>query len=55
MSHTVTLVQINDVHGYLEPHNEVYWGAQGLEYRTAGGYAVSRGSSTISALNDPAP
>lgn len=39
MSRTLTLVQINDVHGYLEPHNEVYWGPHGFDYQTAGGYA----------------
>lgn len=39
MTRSITLVQINDVHGYLEHHPEVYWGPRGLEYGTAGGYA----------------
>ena len=36
---TITLLQMNDTHGYLEPHPELFWGSSGEEYRTAGGYA----------------
>lgn len=39
MARSITLVQINDVHGYLEHHHEVYWGPNGLDYGMAGGYA----------------
>lgn len=39
MGKNITLVQINDVHGYLEPHNEVFWSSGALEYAAAGGYA----------------
>jgi len=35
----LTLLQLNDVHAYLEPHPEVFWGPGGPEFRTAGGYA----------------
>ena len=36
---TITLLQINDTHGYLEPHPELFWAGLQAEYRTAGGYA----------------
>lgn len=36
---TITLLQINDTHGYLEPHPELFWAGAQAEYRTAGGYA----------------
>ncbi len=35
----VTLVQINDSHGYLDLHLEWFPGPHGAEYRRAGGYA----------------
>lgn len=35
----ITLLQLNDSHGYLEPHPEIFWSAAGPEYRTCGGYA----------------
>lgn len=35
----LTLIQLNDVHGYLEPHQEVFWEPGGFRYRMAGGYA----------------
>lgn len=35
----LTLLQINDTHGYLEPHPELFWRGDQAEYRTAGGYA----------------
>lgn len=28
VSGALTLVQVNDVHGYLEPHPELVWAAQ---------------------------
>lgn len=36
---TITLLQINDTHGYLESHPEVFWKGGQAMYRTAGGYA----------------
>ena len=36
---TVTILQMNDTHGYLEPHPELFWESGGAAYRTAGGYA----------------
>lgn len=36
---TITLLQINDTHGYLESHPEVFWKGGQAVYRTAGGYA----------------
>jgi 2',3'-cyclic-nucleotide 2'-phosphodiesterase (5'-nucleotidase family) len=36
---TITLLQMNDTHGYLEPHPELFWAGAQAEYRTAGGYA----------------
>lgn len=35
----ITLLQINDTHGYLEPHPELFWEGDKAEYRTAGGFA----------------
>lgn len=35
----LTLLQISDTHGYLEPHPELFWQGDKAEYRTAGGYA----------------
>ncbi len=39
---TVTFLQINDTHGYLEPHPELFWQGGHAEYREAGGYARIR-------------
>lgn len=35
----LTLIQVNDVHSYLELHTELFWTAKGAQYRPAGGYA----------------
>jgi len=35
----LTLLQINDTHGYLEPHPELVWRAGAASYPTLGGYA----------------
>jgi|GEM_PF-3443306 len=35
----LTVFQMNDSHGYLEPHPELFWSGEHAEYRTAGGYA----------------
>ncbi len=39
MGQSITFLQINDVHAYLEPHPELFWSGKGPTYRTAGGYA----------------
>jgi 2',3'-cyclic-nucleotide 2'-phosphodiesterase (5'-nucleotidase family) len=40
---TITLLQINDTHGYLESHPELFWKGGRAVYRTAGGYARIKG------------
>ena len=35
----LTILQINDTHGYLEPHPELFWQGDKAEYRLSGGYA----------------
>lgn len=35
----LTLIQMNDVHGYISPHPEVFFEPQNLEVKEAGGYA----------------
>jgi S-sulfosulfanyl-L-cysteine sulfohydrolase len=35
----ITLVQLNDLHGYMECHQEWFWGPTGFEYRKVGGLA----------------
>ena len=39
MRKTLTLIQINDTHGYLEPHPELVWTEAGPAYPVMGGYA----------------
>ncbi|MCK9307911.1 MAG: bifunctional metallophosphatase/5'-nucleotidase, partial [Methanoculleus sp.] len=39
MTDHLTLLQMNDSHGYLEPHQELFYAAGPPGYRTAGGYA----------------
>jgi 2',3'-cyclic-nucleotide 2'-phosphodiesterase (5'-nucleotidase family) len=39
MERELTIVQLNDSHGYVEPHPELFWTAAGPAYRAAGGYA----------------
>ena len=39
MTDHLTLLQMNDSHGYLELHPELFWAADRAEYRMAGGYA----------------
>lgn len=38
-NHTISLIQINDTHGYLDLHPEVFWEKGRAVYRQAGGYA----------------
>ncbi|NLB21482.1 MAG: bifunctional metallophosphatase/5'-nucleotidase [Clostridium sp.] len=39
LKNQLTILQINDVHGYLDLHPELYYKNQGIELRTAGGYS----------------
>ena len=39
MATLLTLLQLNDVHGYLNLHQELFYGPDGPEYRLCGGYA----------------
>ena len=39
MTDHLTLLQMNDSHGYLEPHQELFYAGDRQEYRVAGGYA----------------
>lgn len=39
MKKQLTIVQINDLHGYIEPHHELVRTAAGEEFRTLGGLA----------------
>lgn len=38
MTKSLTLLQINDTHAYLDLHPELFWTARGADYRPAGGY-----------------
>src|SRR5450759_2863377 len=38
-THGLTIIQINDTHGYLEPHPELIWTGKEASYPTLGGYA----------------
>ena len=38
-NHSLTIFQLNDSHGYLEPHQEIFWAADHAQYRMAGGYS----------------
>jgi sulfur-oxidizing protein SoxB len=38
-SGTLTIFQINDTHGYLEPHPELLWDGGAARFETLGGYA----------------
>ena len=35
----ITVMQLNDLHGYLEPHPELFWDGDHATYREAGGLA----------------
>lgn len=39
MKKELTILQVNDTHSYLELHNELYYGADGIRMGKAGGYA----------------
>ncbi len=58
----VTILQINDTHGYLEEHQEMFWDADGVRHETLGGYArisgyfnqvrKERGADSVVALDN---
>jgi len=50
---TLTILQINDTHGYLEPHPELFWQGDRAEYRTMGGFARLRTIFTQVRLERP--
>ena len=35
----LTILQLNDSHGYFESHQELYWAGNKAIYRKSGGYA----------------
>ena len=39
----VTILQVNDAHGYLEPHPELMWEGREASYPALGGYAAMAG------------
>ncbi len=39
MSKKLIILQLNDSHGYLESHNEFYWGGEKEKYKEAGGFS----------------
>jgi 2',3'-cyclic-nucleotide 2'-phosphodiesterase (5'-nucleotidase family) len=39
----LTIVQINDTHGYLDAHQELFWEGGGCSHRVVGGYARMSG------------
>ncbi|HEX5839826.1 MAG TPA: 5'-nucleotidase C-terminal domain-containing protein [Anaerolineales bacterium] len=38
-SKSLTVLQLNDSHAYLEPHEELFWNGDHAEYRKTGGFA----------------
>jgi S-sulfosulfanyl-L-cysteine sulfohydrolase len=48
----LTLIQLNDLHGYMEPHPEWLWSPSGFRYQTMGGLA--RMKTVIDRLRDSA-
>jgi len=53
MTDQVTLLQMNDSHGYLELHPELFWAGDRAEYLMAGGYA--RIAALLDAVRDARP
>jgi len=53
MTDQVTLLQMNDSHGYLELHPELFWAGDRAEYLMAGGYA--RIAALLEAVRDARP
>ncbi len=53
MTDHLTLLQMNDSHGYLEPHPELFYAGGRPEYRMAGGYA--RIAALLEEIRDAQP
>ena len=53
MTDQVTILQMNDSHGYLELHPEYFYAAGRAEYRMAGGYA--RIATLLEGVRDARP
>lgn len=49
----ITVVQVNDVHAYLETHQELFWEGGEAAYRPAGGY--SRIAAILKQIRSEAP
>lgn len=52
MNKQLTILQLNDVHGYLEVHPELYYDHDGITLRNAGGY--SRIKSLVDSIREEA-
>jgi 2',3'-cyclic-nucleotide 2'-phosphodiesterase (5'-nucleotidase family) len=46
---SLTVFQMNDTHGYLEPHPELVWNGGAAAYPVLGGYARITPSSFVAA------
>ncbi len=53
MTDHLTLLQMNDSHGYLEPHQELFYAGGPAGYRAAGGYA--RIAALLEGIRDARP
>jgi len=51
MADRLTLLQVNDVHGYLELHPELFWTGEQARYRMAGGMPGLPLSSEMPAMS----
>ena len=49
----LTIIQINDVHGHVKPHNEAFFEANGINIKEAGGY--SRIKTVIDSIKQENP
>ncbi len=42
----LAILQINDTHGYLDEHQEVFWDGDGTSFERVGGFAKIKDTST---------
>ena len=49
----ITVIQLNDLHGYLEPHQELFWSGDSPVFREAGG--IAKISALINEARDQNP
>lgn len=62
MTGKLTILQINDTHGYLEEHQEIFWEGRRARHRVVGGFArisgyfkrirQERGADSVVALDN---